>query len=339
MHTRNAYFDITIRGKNVSAQLAPYIKSVTWSDAANSSEADSLDIELDNRDGLFSGAWNPTKGDKLTATLITEHWHSEHERLTVNCGVFEIDETAYQFGGSGDSVTLKAISAMVKGAIRREKKSRAWENTTFSAIAKEIASHHGFGCVFTGDDVQFSRIEQKSESDIAFIRRIAKEHGHALKLADGKVILMDEAKQDKKPSVGTIHHDEHVTSAEFTDKSTDIYSACEIQYHDAATNETRKYVCKPEGVPASGQTLKIKQRVESLDAARKKAKAALRRKNKFETSGTLSCMGNPHFIAGAVCTLDDYGTLNGSYAIEKSTHTTGEGGYTVSLSIRRTVNY
>ncbi|SHJ77586.1 phage late control D family protein [Halodesulfovibrio aestuarii] len=338
MHTRNAYFDITIRSKNVSTQLAPYITSVTWSDAANSTEADSLDIELDNRDGLFSGAWQPTKGDKLTAKLITEHWHSEHERLVVNCGVFEIDETAYKFGGDGDSVTLKAISAMVKGAIRREKKSRAWENTTFSAIANKIATQHGFGCVFTGDDVQFTRIEQKSESDIAFIRRLAKEHGHALKLSDGKVILMDEAKQDKKPSAGTINKN-MVLSVEITDKSTDIYSACEIQYHDAATNETRKYVCKPEGVPTSGQTLKIKTRVESLDAARKKATAALRRKNKFETSGTISCMGNPHFIAGSVCTLGGFGVLNGLYAIEKSTHTTGEGGYTVSLSIRRTVNY
>ncbi|SHJ78003.1 hypothetical protein SAMN05660830_03200, partial [Halodesulfovibrio aestuarii] len=63
------------------------------------------------------------------------------------------------------------------------------------------------------------------------------------------------------------------------------------------------------------------------------------RKNKFETSGTISCMGNPHCIAGSVCTLGGFGVLNGLYAIEKSTHTTGEGGYTVSLSIRRTVNY
>jgi len=339
MHTRNAYFDITIRGKNVTTELAPYITSVTWSDAANSAEADSLDVVLDNRDGLFNGAWTPVKGDKLAATLVTEHWFTENERITVNCGVFEIDEVAYAFGSGGDTVTLKAISAMITGAIRREKKNRAWENTTFSAIAKEIAGEHGFGCVFTGDDVQFTRIEQKAESDIAFIRRLAKSNGHALKLADGKLILMDEAEQDAKPSVGTIRRGEHTTEIEITDKTTDIYSACEVQYHDAATNETRIYRCVPDGVPASGQTLKIKQRVESLDDARKKATAALRRKNKFETSGTLSCMGNPRFIAGAVCSLDGYGTLNSDYAIEKSTHSTSESGYTVSLAVRRTVNY
>lgn len=336
MRTRNAYFDITIRGKNVSTKLAPYIISVTWSDAATSSEADSLDLELENRDALFNGAWQPAKGDKLSATLVTEHWHSENERLSVNCGVFEIDEVAYKFGGAGDTVTLKAISAMVKGAIRREKKNRAWENTSFSAIANEIAAQHGFGCAFTGDDVQFTRIEQKGESDISFIRRLAKDHGHALKLADGKLILMDEAKQDAKPSVGVVGK-EHVVSVEVTDKSTDIYSACEIQYHDAATNETQIYRCKAAGVPASGQTLKIKSRVESLDAARKKATAALRRKNKFETSGTIACMGNPNFIAGSVCSLSGYGVLDGSYAIEKSVHTTGEGGYGVSLTVRRVV--
>jgi len=340
MNTRIARFEIHCRGKNVTASLAPYLISVTWEDNAQSAQADSLEVRLEDRDGLFRGPWKLTKGDTLEASLIVEHWEKQGDRLALRCGSFEIDELEYEYGDGGDALSIKGIASMVNSALRREKRTRAWEATSLARILADIAGEQGFSPRFGGADVAFDRIDQREESDAAFLTRLAKAHGKTFKVYSGQLVMMDEAEQDAKPSAGSIARDGgQLKRLRLKDSLADIYSACTVTYHDAGTNETRTHSYVPPNAPKSGQTLKVTDRVESLAAAEARAKTELRRKNKLETTGDIELMGSPRFIGGAVFSLSGFGWLDGSYFIEQSRHSVGDGGYSTALTVRRTMEW
>lgn len=340
MRTRTARFEILCRGKNVSAALAPYLESVTWEDNAQSSQSDSIELRLEDRDGLFRGPWKLSKGDKLEATLIVEDWQREGDSVRLRCGTFEVDELEYEYGEGGDKLSLKGISSMVTSTLRREKKTRAWEATTLSHVLSEIAAEQGFSPRFGGDDVPLARLDQREESDAALLTRLAKAHGKAFKVYSNQLVMMDEKAQDAKPAAGTISRDGgELKRLSLRDSLADIYSACKVTYHDAAANVTQEYTYTPPDAPESGQTLKISDRVESRAAAEERAKTELRRKNKLETSGNIEIMGNPRFIGGSVCGVSGFGWLDGTYFIEQSRHTVDDSGYSTALSVRRTMDW
>lgn len=47
--------------RDISADLAPYLKSISYTDHL-SGEADDLTLTLEDRAGLWQGAWMPEKG-------------------------------------------------------------------------------------------------------------------------------------------------------------------------------------------------------------------------------------------------------------------------------------
>lgn len=339
MKTRRAHFELEIKGRNVTADLAPYLLSASFTDNADSEQADSIDLELEDRDGLWRGDWLPVRGDRVTATLVTEHWKKENEVEKLCCGSFEIDEISHRFAESGDRMTLRAVSAMVKSSIRREKKSRAWESVTLSRIVRDIAKAHKFEHVLTGEDVGFLRVDQREESDIAFLRRLAGALGYALKLAHGKVIVMDEHSQESGPEVGRIVRGEEGSSVQITESSADVYRACRLSYQNAGVGKLCEVLFTPDPAPKVKQVLKVFQRVESAAAARRRARTELRRQNQKEVTGSVECMGNLHYCAGAVVLLSGFSRLDGRYFIESATHRVDAGGYASSLRIRRVLGY
>lgn len=340
MDTRTARFEILCRGRNITTALAPYLLSVTWEDNAQSDKADSLEIRLEDREGLWRGPWALSKGDTLDATLITEHWQVQGQRTALSCGSFAVDELEYEHGPGGTMLSIKGIASLVTTQMRREQHTRAWEATTLKRILATIAEEQGFKHRFSGEDAHLAREDQREESDVVFLRRLAGAHGKTFKVAGGTLLMLDESVQDAKPGVGTIARESGmVTRLNLKDSCADIYRGCTISYHDPATDTLQEYTYAPPDLPASAQILKLSRRVEGREAAEKRAKAELRRRNKLEVSGDITLMGNPRFIGGAVFSLSGYGWLDGTYAIEQSRHTVDDNGYSTALSVRKTVNW
>ena len=55
-------------------------------------------------------------------------------------------------------------------------------------------------------------------------------------------------------------------------------------------------------------------------------------------SGSISLVGEPWLCAGAVVTLQGFGSFDGNFFIEKATHTMSSGGYVTNIDVRRVNN-
>ena len=109
--------------------------------------------------------------------------------------------------------------------------------------------------------------------------------------------------------------------------------AAKLQYHDPIKNETHIVEEKSEdGTEGTGRTLELNQKVDSIADAKKIAKKKLQKANKKEITGNLTLMGDLRFVGGSNVKISGFGAFDGSYVIEKATHSIS-GGYTTKLDL------
>ncbi len=317
--------------KDITADLAPYLLSLTYTDYAHG-KADDLEIRLADREGLWSGPWYPGKGDRIEVELFCENWLGSGRHVTLRCGIFEVDEI--EISGPPSEVTVRAHSALVTKDLRSTKRTRAWENTSLRCIAAEIAGRHGLTLLWDGEDVPYKRVDQTEEPDLAFLKRLCEAADRYLKLAHEKLIISEETARKGGPLAGTITK-EKCKSFSLRNKTHRIYRACRVKYFDPERKELLEHVEEDPKAPKSGEVLEINKRCESLDQAIKRARAELSRRNKFETEGEITLPGDPALVAGVSVELEGFGVLSGRYAVEESRHSYSRAGYETSLRVRR----
>jgi hypothetical protein len=338
--SRKAGLRVLYDNVDISAHLAPYVLSATFSDNAHG-KVDDFSLVLEDRDGLWKGDWHPHKGATLSAWFDCLDWDGPGHAPTLFCGTFEVDRIDLNVSGAGDTVTLKGVSAKVQNSLRGEAKTRSWENVTLRRILRDLADEAGMGVIFDAGEILIDRIDQTGENDLGFLKRIAEKHGLNLKVAEDMLVMFDGAKYDARPAVSTlVRGSSAITSVRLGDGTHDVYKACTVSYHDPATKEDMAYTYAPNGAPASGSTLKINGRVKDLAEAMTRAQSELRKKNKGETMGSISMLGDPRQRGGVVVNLSGFGVFDGPYFVESASHAIDkDGGYTTENSVRRTVEY
>lgn len=334
---RRAQLRLIYEGTDISGDLAPFLISGAYTDFANG-QADDFQFTLEDTDGLWSGGWYPQKGATVEASLKCTDWFSpDAAAVVLEFGTFEIDDISSNSPPS--TVTIKAISALVATSMRREKHSKGWENITLSAIAREVAECHGLKYFFEADgDVRFERIDQRDESDMAFLARVCRENGFNCKVGDEKLIVYQAKRFDERPCVLSINKGEDwIQSYNFRSKSHDIYKGVRVRYWDALAAEEKVHTYTPPVVPPCGHELVVNRRAESLAQAQRMAKASLRRVNKDESKGMLNLVGHPGLLAGVNITVGGFGVFAGKYFAEKVRHSFPV--YRTSADIRKVLDY
>ena len=332
---RRARLQMSYEGEDISREIAKHVTSFECVDNA-SDEADSLKIDLQDRERRWSGPWWPDKGAEISASIECLNLRKRGERMVYPCGVYTIDEISAS--GPPWKLQLACTSSSVKTSLRREKKTRSWENTSLQDIAQRIAESHDLELVFKASNTSFNRRDQRKQSDLAFLQDLADEAGLQLKIAERKIILFSGESFDKQdPSLTLTPKD--VNGWQFTSQAHDLYKACKVGYWGAAEKSFFTYTYTPENAPETGQTLQVNKRVESRAAAEKLAKAELRKKNESEITGSLDLMGDPRLFAGNTLSLEGFHALSGKYFIKQVRHAYGRQGYTCSVSVRSTLEY
>lgn len=121
--------------------------------------------------------------------------------------------------------------------------------------------------MYDGPEHAFGRQDQREESDLGFVQRLAKERGMNCKVHDGRLVLFDGAGADARPAALTIAKRGGMyspASYSFKESSSKTdYGKAEVAYTDpaAGTTHTAK-VTVPEG-PPDAKTLQLNTRVES----------------------------------------------------------------------------
>lgn len=369
---RQCQFKLFYNSKDITIDVTRYIESFSFTERAKQGESDDLNIVFLNTHGEWSNRWFPQRGDKLRFEIETKNWHLPNDTYSLDCGSFEIDEITDS--GPPSTVTISALSVGITSSIRGQANSKAWENFQFSRVINEIAKKHSFGVFFDSQyDPVIDRFDQKNESDLAFIIKVAEYIGVNVRMAKNKIIVYQEALYDEKDvSLTLTKNRDGYKSHSFRAASADIYMACQVQYLDSLSGEMLTYQYTPDGrsgtvgksnnniridektrmiitdtaddeikAPNVGKVLKINRRCKNLSEAQHLAKSMLRQKNKRELTGSLSFLGNLYLRAGLTLSLSGFGIWDyAKWVIDDVNHSWSvSSGLETSFSIRGALSY
>ncbi|EJW6373934.1 phage late control D family protein [Salmonella enterica] len=179
LNSKSPAFSIVIEGKDVTTVLDTRLMSLTLTDNRGF-EADQLDLELDDADGLIA---LPRRGAVIQLAL---GWKGQP---LFPKGAFTVDEIEHS--GAPDRLTIRARSADFREALntRREK---SWHQTTVGDVVKDIAARHNLKVALGKDltDKALDHMDQTNESDASFLMKLARQYGAIASVKDGNLLFI-----------------------------------------------------------------------------------------------------------------------------------------------------
>lgn len=321
-------FTVAYNKRDITADLTPFLISLSWTADLDGDEADSMELTLEDSDGRWQGGWYPVKGDELQV-------HIGYRGALVPCGAFEIDEIGLD--GPPAVVQIKALAAGVMKTLRTHK-GHAYEGTTLGGVVRAVAARHQLRVVGEIEDIPVRRITQAHEQDLKFLKRLAQEYGYAFNVR-GDLLTFVPLEGLRASAAVTVLRPGDMARYGFRDKIKDTPASASVKYHDPKTKAVVAYELDAEGavVPrASADSLKITSRAESPRQAKAKAGAALKRAQDQATVCSCTLWGTPGLVAGVNVALEGFGQLSGLYQVARSAHRIERSsGYATELELRR----
>ena len=328
MQARRSEINITYEGKDITNDILPFLIGLTYTDNA-SGAADTLDLELMDKDGLWIDSWFPKTGDIIKAQISVINWNFEGDNRSFDCGTFIVDEI--NFSGRPRTLSLSAISIPAAQDFNDTKKSKTWKKITIKNIANEIANNANVQLMFLAEDMKIDSIEQENTSNMEFLYKLCETYVMAMKVYNEKIVIFDEIDYESKESIGIL------TELSFTDWSgkttiAGVYDGVIINYQSPKSSKNKlQYKFK---VRDGNRILTLNQQAENLKDAQKQAKAELRKANKEETTLSLNLKGAIHITAGCCVTIEGLGHFNGKYYVDKAVHNINSG-FTTNLELHK----
>lgn len=335
MLARRADLIIEYKGVNITKDLSSHLSQFDYSDGEGM--ADDINIQLIDKDGRWHGPWLPQKFDEIKATIKTVNWKKGGEEQTLNCGSFYVDDVT--FDGPPDKVSVKALSINSSKGGNKTKRSRAWEDTTLSVIASDVASANGLTIMLDAPNPHYDRVDQIRETDLSFIKRLARAEGIAIKVTKSMLVLYSERDYEAKSHAKTYTKgDWHIVNYSFEETAADEqYQKVVVKYFDAKKKKNINYTFNVPGID-EGPTLTINKRAQNIADAKRMAEAAARSKNKGAKTGKLTIVGDVDAVQGITVMVKGFRAFDGKYIIESSQHSLS-GGYKTNIDIREVLDY
>jgi len=172
-------FTVTVGGKDITQDVSNRLISLTLTDNRGF-EADQLDIELSDTDGLLD---MPPRGAVMNIAL---GWKGQ---ALTNKGDFTVDEVEHR--GTPDTLTIRARSADYRGSLN-SRRDNSYHDTTLEAVVSAVAARNNLKPAiaepFRG--VPVSHIDQTQETDAKFITRLAELNGAVVAIKAGNLLFI-----------------------------------------------------------------------------------------------------------------------------------------------------
>jgi phage protein D len=304
------YMKVLYNGKNITADLSKSLMSFNYTD--NMSEADTLDISVEDSDCKWQSEWYPQKGAKITAEIGILGGE------VLDCGTFEIDEI--EFTGIPDSVNIRCIAAGFKQGQKRTLKSHVHEKKTLSEIVHTIAADLGLKVIGNVSQVKVDRLVQQKKGNLTMLKKLAARYGCTFNVRDQNLIFIKNEDLEGKQAVEYFDKTDLI-SFSLTDRTFGTYSSASIKFHNPTAGSVIEYNTSEGGLPNSDDVLHLDYSVDSMEQAQQMTKSALREANKMQQSGNISLPGSAILISGNVISLLRLGRLSGDYLIKSASHT------------------
>ncbi|AOE85843.1 phage late control D family protein [Pseudomonas sp. TCU-HL1] len=231
-------YRLTVNGRDITADITARLISLTLTDNRGP-EADQLDIELSDHDGLLA---IPPRG----ATL--QVWLGWSDTGLVDKGTFTVDETEHS--GPPDMLSIRARSADMRGPLVK-KRERSWHDTTLGDILRTLAQEHDLEPAISPqlEAIEVPHLDQTDESDLNLITRLGQEHDAVATIKHGRLLFMaigqGESASGKELPIVTITRaegDQH----RFLQADRDVYSGVRAYYYDVNGSERMEAIVGDE---------------------------------------------------------------------------------------------
>lgn len=172
-------FSLSLQEKDITQNIRKRLITLSLTDNWGF-EADQLDIELDDSDGLMV---MPQRNAVLALSL---GW--EGAALTPK-GLFTVDEVEHR--GSPDTLTIRARSADFRGSLNT-RRDESYHDTTLSHIVQKVAARNKLKATIAAGlgGIKVSHIDQTQETDAAFLTRLASLNGAVAVVKNGSLLFM-----------------------------------------------------------------------------------------------------------------------------------------------------
>lgn len=318
---------------NVTREIEDFLTSISFTDNITA-EPDSVSLSLSDREKRWRSAWRPKMGSVIKCALVISTGWDDAKPTSRFIGTFEIDK----FGVSGPPKTssIEGLSIPQSSTLNRSQKTKAWEKTNFRKVGGDVAKANGMTLYFSAmDNPYYDRVDQEGETDLAFLMRLCSDAGLTLKVANKKLIVMDEAKLEAAPEKFIIKEtDKAIKSYDGDESLTSLYRSCSVKWTDPKTKKVRRYTFTPKRPPATNRVLYVNEEVSSESAAKKLAMAKLRDANKAGMTFSVRFAGFLAIYSGETVLLQGFDAFDGKYIITTVSATISKGSET-TLSLRR----
>lgn len=323
MEALKPYIKVTYNGTDISEDISKSLCQFVYTDSMD--EADTIDLTVEDVELKWQNEWYPDKGARLVCEIGIEGG------VLLNCGTFEIDDI--EFSGPPDQVTIKGIAAGFKGGKKRSEKSHTHESKTLAEIVKTIAGNAGLTVQGEIGNIKLGRSVQAAQRDMRYLRRLANEYGYTFNIRG--TVLNFFKRKDLEGATTTGSYDKHeAITYKFSDKSTGIYKAVQVNFHNPETGELITHTEEDPAISFTDDIHVVNCKAENTEQAKAIAAATLNLLNKLQQSGNITFEGNPYLVAGNVIELTGFGKASGNYIIKSSSHTVGVAeGWIVDLEV------
>jgi len=244
--------------------------------------------------------------DGLTLTfssMISAPGYGEKMKMWIGFGPFLTYIGTFYVAGWRERFEQKEIEYRLTpvdltGGIK-EKRTHSYEHMTLTKILEEIGGRYGLGVRNDLDDVAYPYKAQTHESDLEFLRRLAKENNASFGIKNDTIVFRAKSLSEHKDKLPKVYLDLTQTAElELEHMAKTDYKSAEAKYHDIGTN-TLKTVKVGEGEPK----LVVEGHFKMEAEAKKRAKAEMERSNAGKIRGTCT-VTTAQVIAGALLTLN-----------------------------------
>lgn len=329
---RTASWQIIYQGTNITTNLLKVIREIIYKDKAAGASTE-LEIKVEDRDKSWQRSTFPRQSDQLALSI------GYVGEALMDCGTYQVDE--FEVSGdanSGDVFTLRCLETFITPALRTPTHA-GYTNSTLSQIAGQVAARHNLALVAAPDaiDVQFSRVTQQHETDLAFLHRIAREHNYDFSVRNNQLVFYARTTLEDAPAVATIVR-AATTKFNFKTKtqgSIRTYAHGQINYFDPDSKQLISQT-EDDSTNETGDTAKAITRVDNGQQATLKAQGLLHGANMLQTMLTINGPGRIDFRAGHNIVIDGWGVMDGTYLVTEMRHKLdGRNSYTTEFEGRR----
>ena len=180
---RSPQWILSYLGVNITADVSQMVLAIRYVDRLDGASGE-LEVDLEDSAKLWQGPWYPALGDIVSLQI------GYSGETLLDCGEFQIDEL--ELDGPPDVMRLRCLAAYITPAMRTAN-TVAYENMGIVEIAALIAGKYGLAMVTASSesesDVVFARVTQRRQTDLEFLKRLAREHNFDFTVRAGQLVF------------------------------------------------------------------------------------------------------------------------------------------------------